>query len=188
MTCQIGISMAMRELTWGILTSGLVSIFFHRHVAHDTNGEPHHVLSCSDPIYSDAKYPSLFSLCATTLLGNPETLVVRPLSSRGALQPYLIPLPLAAIPSSVIHSKACRHRGGCNYRTLAAHHSSMPRGSTARDAIFPPHMLHTRRLLYPVRTLLGVRKVTTFNYQVGVCGQWAFLTVHLLSNLFLSFY
>lgn len=72
--------MATRNLTWGILTSGLVSIFFYRHVALDTNGEPRHILSCSELVYIDAARPSLFFLRAATLLGalDPHALVPRP--------------------------------------------------------------------------------------------------------------
>jgi hypothetical protein len=53
-TGQIGINMATKDLTWGILTSGLVSMFFYRHIAPDINGDLHHILSCPELVYIDA--------------------------------------------------------------------------------------------------------------------------------------
>jgi hypothetical protein len=168
--CQIGISMATRELTWGILTSGLVSIFFHRHVADDTKGEPHHILSCSDPIENDAKHPSLFALCAATLLGGPGALAVRPVS-------------LKICPSQ------------WNSLVLKSNVQPMCDMVVIQLSLFSPQMSHARQPRYPVRTLLGVRKVTTFGYRAGVRGQClskVFLIVHLLYtisyHLFLSCY
>ncbi len=124
MTCRIGISMATRDLTWGILTSGLVSIFFFRLVAPDINGEPHHILSCSELVYIDAAGPSLISLCVATLLGaqEPQALVPRPVSVRITLQPY--PLPPTASASKTTRSNIGRHRGSRNYSKSTARLSS----------------------------------------------------------------
>ena len=104
--------MATRNYTWGILTSGLLSIFFYQHLADDTNGEPHHILSCSPPVYVDAAHPSLFSLCAATLLldaQDPRGLVPRPISVRIALEPY--PYPPTGSPSNATRSKISQHGG-----------------------------------------------------------------------------
>lgn len=170
-TCQIGISMATRDLTWGILTSGLVSIFFYRHVAPDINGDPHHILSCSELVYIDATGPSLFSLCAATLLGaeDPHALDPKPVIVRITLQPY--PFPSTA--------NTGRHRGSCNYPKSTQN----PRGSTSRD-VSPPQMSHARQPLHPPklsRTLPGLRKAATLVYRVGTrrpCLWKVFLTVH----------
>ena len=108
--------MATRDLTWGILTSGLVSIFFHRHVAPDANGESHHILSCSELVYCNADHPSLFSLCAATLLGGPDALVVRPVSMRITLQPHPLPPPTAS-SSKATRSVPRTGHGGALPRT-----------------------------------------------------------------------
>jgi hypothetical protein len=159
-TCQIGISMATKGLTWGILTSGLVSMFFYRHVAPDANGAPHHILSFSELVYIDATGPSLISLCAATLLGAQDphtgTLIPRPVSVKITLRPYPIPQTASA-------SNATRHRGNRNYRRPAARLSSSaqnPRGSTSRE-VFP----HARQ---PLQLLPRVRKVLTLEHRVGV--------------------
>ena len=138
-----------------LLTSAraLASIFFYRYVAPGANGELHHILSCSEPVYSDADHPSLSSLCATTLLGSPRTLVVRPVSLRINLQPYPL-LPTASPRKATMGSR--------DYRKSAAHLSPVQlqntSGYTARD-VFPPQMSHARQPpLYPLRTLLGIRR------------------------------
>jgi hypothetical protein len=71
-----------KELDLGNSTQGLACIFFYRHIAPDTNGEPHHIFSCSELVYIDAARPSLFSLCAAALLGAQDSraLVPRPVS------------------------------------------------------------------------------------------------------------
>jgi hypothetical protein len=178
-TCQIGISMVEKNLTWGILTSGLASIFFHRHVVPDEKHEPHHILSCSDMVYVDATSSSLFSLCAATLLGADDPLVVRPVSVR-TVQPY--PLDEAASPSEATRSKIGRPRGGRNNPKSTARVSSArnPRGSTSTD-VFPPQMAHARQPLHPMkcsRTLLGVRKMAILEYRVGVRGQCLLKVFH----------
>jgi len=160
-TCQIGISMATKDLTWGILTSGLVSMFFYRHIAPDINGEPHHILSCSELIYIDAARPSLLSLCAATLLGaeDPHASDPRPVSMRITLQPY--------------------PRGSRNHPQS----TQTPRGSTSRD-VFPPQMSHGRHPLHPMKTyhpLSGVRKLATLVYRVGVRGPCLW-KVYIFSN------
>ena len=111
MTCQIGISMATRNFSWGILTSGLVTIFFHRHVVRDSLGEPHHILSCSEPVYVDAIGPSIFSLCAVTLLGAEDPQVLNPRPVRLKFTVPLYDLPPAASPSMATRSRIGRHRG-----------------------------------------------------------------------------
>jgi hypothetical protein len=107
--------MAARSLTWGILTSSLASIFFHRRIAPDTNGESHHILSCSELVYINAAHPSLFSLCATTLLGaqDPRALVPGPVDLRITLQPYPLP-PTASAGDAARRSKIGRHGGSRN--------------------------------------------------------------------------
>ena len=178
-TCQIGISMATKDLTWGILTSGLVSMFFYRHVAPDINGDPHHILSCSELVYIDAARPSLFSLCVATLLGaeDPHALDPRPVSVSITLQPYR--LPATASASKATCSNIGRHRGSRNHPKS----TQTPRGSTSRD-VFPPQMSHGRQPLHPMkisRTLPGVRKVATLVYRVGVRGP-SLWKVFLFSN------
>src|SRR5713101_7811929 len=101
--------MATKNLNWGILTSGLASMFFLRHEAVDTNGEFHHILVCSELVNCDATGPSLFSLCAATLLGRPDGLVVRPTSKRFTLRPYSLPRTVST--STVTRSNVGRHRG-----------------------------------------------------------------------------
>jgi hypothetical protein len=122
--------MVSNNLTWGILTSGLVSIFFHRHEVPDINGESHHVLSCSKPVYVDAARPSVFSLCAAMLLGahDARAFSLRLPSTRFTVQPYS--LPQAASPSEATRSHTRRHRGS---ETTRLSSTQNPRGSTSRQ-------------------------------------------------------
>jgi hypothetical protein len=184
-TCQIGTSMATRNLTWGILTSGLASIFFYRHIVLDTNGEPHHILSCSDLVYIDAAHPSLFFPRAATLLGtqDPRALVLRPVSLIIILQPY--PLPPTESAGEATCSKIGRHGGSRNHPKSTAHLSSTPSpcDPTSTD-VFPPEMSHARQPLRPVKcshTLCSIQKVANLEYRVGVRGQCLW-KVSLFSN------
>jgi hypothetical protein len=163
-------------------------MFFFRYEAPDTNGDLHHILLCSELVYCDAISPSLFSLCATTLLGQPDGLVVKSSTrSTFTLQPYQLP-PTAggrpatgsnvsrqrgerrspaptAGPSTGTRSKVAGHRGRHNCLKSTAHPSSVqnPRGYS--------------------RTLFGIRKMSTLEYRVGVRGRslWKVNPFHAIS-------
>lgn len=168
--------MSTQNFTWGILTSSVISILFHRHMATDTNGEPHHIISCSDPVYLDSANPSLFSLCAATLLGiqDPHALDTEPVSAEITLQPYTFPL--AARPSNATRSK---FKAWTELKSRFAKQSSSatnPAGSTP----VPLQTLHSC-------TQLGVQKVATLEYRVGVHGQCLW-KVFLIPFYFISYH
>ena len=165
--------MATRNYTWGILTSGLVSIFFYRHLADDTNGEPHHILSCSPPVYVDAAHPSLFSLCAATLLldaQDPRGLVPRPISVRIALEPY--PYPPTATPSDATRSKISQ-RGGSGREHRGRLACDVSGGNTPVEVDVYGFGAKEKSMLRIMRcscTLLGVRTAASLKHRVGVRG------------------
>jgi hypothetical protein len=170
-TCQIGISMITRNLIWGILTSGLDSILFYRHIVRDANEEPHHILSCSEVVHVDATSPSLFSLCAAMLLLDAAS-APRPMSMRNTLQPYSIPS--TAGPSRATRSNMPQGRGGrAHGRRIDSSLALTPYRSTS-TGVFPPAMAPASRRLRPMScssTLRGVRKVASLEHRVGVRGQ-----------------
>lgn len=180
-TCQIGISMSTKNFTWGIFTSSVISIFFHRHVAADTNGETHHIISCSDPVNVDSTHPSLFSLCAATLLGtqDPHALDTEPVSAEITLQPYTFFPAARPSNSTCFKVKALKQRVTSLFSKQSSS-TAKPTGSTSTDivALQMPHSC----------SQLGVQKVATLEYPVGVDGQclWkVFLIYSILSHIIL---